>query len=73
MDNTKQLNLFFNEPQPHGLIMYVVNGRNYRCVREPRSNLDFGRWEFEYKGKWHEVINFGIRKELNKQAGYHAR
>jgi len=73
MDNTKQLTLFFNEPQTPGLIMYVVNGRNYRCVREPRSNLDFGRWEFEYKGNWHEVINFGIRKELNKQAGYYAR
>ena len=50
-----------------------VSGRNYRCTRKPRSNEDFGEWQFEYNGKWHKVLNYTIRRELNKIAGYYAR
>lgn len=73
MNNTKQLTLFSNEPQTTGLNMYVVNGRNYRCVRKPDNDIDLGRWEFEYKGIWHDVKNMLIRRELNKFAGYYVR
>lgn len=73
MNNTKQLTLFSNEPQTPGLTMYVVNGRNYRCVRKPDNDIDLGRWEFEYKGNWHDIKNMKIRRELNQIAGYYAR
>jgi len=29
--------------------------KTYRCICKPSSKRGFGRWEYEYKGKWHEV------------------
>ena len=45
--------------------------KTYRCILKPSSKHGFGRWEYEYNGKWHEVVNYQIRAELNKQAGYY--
>jgi hypothetical protein len=73
MNIAKQLDLFSNEAAPQGLHLCSVSGRNYRCIRKPDSNLDLGRWEFEYKGNWHDVLNRQIRSNLNKLAGYYAR
>lgn len=41
------------------------NGNIYRCVRRSESGNDFGKWDFLYNGKWHEVISYPIRSELN--------
>lgn len=43
--------------------MAKLNRDKYRCVIPGK---DFGgRWEFLYKGKWHEVKNYTIKKALN--------
>ena len=44
-----------------------MDGKEYRCVRPPRSEADYGQWEFFYNGKWHEVLNYGVRKQLNEK------
>ena len=44
-----------------------MNGKEYRVKRAPRSENDYGEWEFLYNGKWHEVLNYDIRKQLNKE------
>lgn len=41
-----------------------LNGRVYR--RTKKAEISFGgKWEVQYKGKWHSVINYGIKTELN--------
>lgn len=44
-----------------------MDGKEYRNVRLPRSENDYGQWEFFYNGAWHEVLNYDIRKQLNKK------
>jgi hypothetical protein len=73
MNIAKQLDLFSNEAQPKGLHLCSVSGRNYRCIRKPSGKHDFGKWEYEYKGNWHEVLNYQIRVDLNKMSGFYAR
>jgi hypothetical protein len=44
-----------------------MDGKKYRCIRKPNNNNDFGQWEYFYNGQWHDVLNFQLRKELNKK------
>lgn len=43
-----------------------LNNKKYRCVRKSSGVSFGGRWQFKYKDKWHEVINYSIKIKLNK-------
>lgn len=47
-------------------VVIEYNGSIYRCVREPDSTSDFGKWEFLLNGGWFNVLSYQIRSELNK-------
>ena len=49
-------------------LIITINGRRYRRVAVPSCAPWGGRWEFEYKGVWHEVRNYHIKADLNGMA-----
>jgi len=43
----------------------LLNGMEYRCTRISLEKWG-GSWEFLYKNKWHRVVNYAIKLNLNK-------
>lgn len=45
-----------------------MDGKQYRRDGEAPTSTWGGNWFFKYRDKWHKVINYGIKIQLNQLA-----